>query len=102
MRFWLDEQNVCLTKRRGRRDHCWAMTDSLDDLVLDLLAWLGSAPRPYAEVLEAWHTSCPRLPVWEEANDRGFIQRHRTPDGGRFVSVSAAGANYLRAAATAS
>ncbi len=55
------------------------MTDNVNDLVLDLLQWLGSGPRPYAEVLEAWRTSCPRLPVWEEANERGFIERVSEP-----------------------
>ena len=25
------------------------------------------------EVLDAWRTSCPRLPVWETAEERGFI-----------------------------
>jgi D-3-phosphoglycerate dehydrogenase len=64
---------------------------TVDSLILDLLEWMGPTPRPYAEVLEAWRTSCPRLPVWEEANDRGFIARHRAPGGGALVSVSAAG-----------
>jgi hypothetical protein len=49
------------------------VSDTVDTLMLDLLEWIGSSPRPYAEVLEAWRTSCPSLPVWEEANDRGFI-----------------------------
>jgi hypothetical protein len=72
------------------------MTDTVDDLILDLLEWLGAGPRPYAEVLDAWRTSCPRLPVWEEANDRGFIERHHGPGGGQLVSVSVAGAAHLR------
>ena len=50
-----------------------AMDDNLDSLILDLLEWLGPARRPYLEVLDAWRTSCPRLPVWEEAKDRGFL-----------------------------
>jgi hypothetical protein len=72
------------------------MTDNLNDLVLDLLEWLGSGPRPYSEVLDAWRTSCPRLPVWEEANDRGFIERHDEPGRGQFISVSVVGAQHLR------
>ena len=72
------------------------MTDTVDNLILDLLEWLGSSPRPYSEVLDAWRTSCPRLPVWEDANDRGYIKRHHVPGLGQFVSVSVAGANYLR------
>ena len=51
------------------------MTDTVEALILDLLEWLSGPPRPYLEVLDAWRTSCPRLPVWEDANDRGFIQR---------------------------
>jgi D-3-phosphoglycerate dehydrogenase / 2-oxoglutarate reductase len=72
------------------------MSDNLDPLILDLLEWLGSSPRPYAEVMEAWRTSCPRLPVWEEANDRGLVERHDEPGRGRCISVSAAGADHLR------
>jgi trans-aconitate 2-methyltransferase len=50
-----------------------AASDTVDALILDLIEWIGPEPRPYAEVLEAWRTSCPRLPVWEDATDRGFI-----------------------------
>ncbi|HVB94202.1 MAG TPA: hypothetical protein VND67_07770 [Acidimicrobiales bacterium] len=73
------------------------MTENLDDLILDLLEWLGSGPRPYAEVLDAWRTSCPRFPVWEEANDRGLVERHHVPGRGQFISVSGAGLGLLRA-----
>jgi hypothetical protein len=72
------------------------VTDTIDTLILDLLEWLGPNPRPYAEVLEAWGTSCPRYPVWEEANDQGFVARHDAPGRGALVSVSAAGAEHLR------
>ena len=72
------------------------MTDDLDSLILDLIEWLGCSPRPYSEVLDAWRTSCPRLPVWEDANVRGFIECHHEPGPGQFVSVSRAGAEYLR------
>ncbi len=72
------------------------MTDTVDNLILDLLEWLGTSPRPYAEVLDAWRTSCPRLPVWEEANDRGYIERQHVPGLGQFVSVSLVGAEHLR------
>ncbi len=72
------------------------MADGVDALVLDLLEWIGGTPRPYHEVLEAWRTSCPRLPVWEDANDRGFIQRHYEPGVGDLISVSGAGWEHLR------
>ena len=70
--------------------------DTVDALILDLLEWLGPSSRPYAEVIEAWRTSCPRLPVWEDANDRGYIARRHAPGSGVVVSVSASGAAYLR------
>jgi hypothetical protein len=72
------------------------MTDNLNNLILDLLEWLSAGPRPYAEVLDAWRTSCPRFPVWEEANDRGFLERQSVPRGGQLVSVSTAGFEHLR------
>ena len=34
-------------------------------LLLEFLDWIAAAPRCYGDVLEAWRTSCPRLPVWE-------------------------------------
>jgi hypothetical protein len=72
------------------------MADTVDNLVLDLLEWLGTTPRPYSEVLDAWRTSCPRLPVWEEANDRGYIERHASSGFGQSVSVSEVGLEHLR------
>jgi D-3-phosphoglycerate dehydrogenase len=71
--------------------------EPVDALILDLLEWIGPSPRSYAETLEAWRTSCPRLPVWEEACDRGFIVRRRKPGEGAVVSLSATGAAHLRA-----
>jgi hypothetical protein len=65
--------------------------DTVETLILDLLEWIGPKPRAYREVLDAWRTSCPRLPVWEDANDRGFITRHVG-----LVTVSPRGSEYLR------
>ena len=71
------------------------MTENVDSLILELLAWIGDQPRPYAEVMEAWRTSCPRLPVWEEVTERGLVSRLHGPGPTSLVSVSAAGAEYL-------
>jgi hypothetical protein len=62
--------------------------------ILDLVEWIGPTPRRYAEVLEAWRTSCPRLPVWEEAHNRGFIKRDPASGSG-FITVSGAGRRHL-------
>jgi hypothetical protein len=72
------------------------VADTVETLILDLLEWMGHNPRPYAEVLEAWRTSCPQLLVWEDANDRGFIARHHSPGSGALVSLSASAAEHLR------
>jgi len=65
-------------------------------LILDLLEWIGPNSRPYTEVLDAWRTSCPRLPVWEDANERGLLASHQEAGQGRLISVSPAGREYLR------
>ena len=72
------------------------MSQTVDDLILDLLEWIGPGQRPYAETMEAWRTSCPRLPVWEEATDLGLITRHHERGHPAVVSVSAAGAEHVR------
>jgi D-3-phosphoglycerate dehydrogenase len=74
------------------------MTETVNALILDLLEWIGPGSRPYAEVIDAWRTSCPRLPVWEEASDQGFLECRHEPGGGTYVSVSDRGRAYLRAA----
>jgi hypothetical protein len=50
------------------------MVDTVvEALILDLLEWVANGDRSYEEVMDAWRTSCPRLPVWEDANDRGLV-----------------------------
>ena len=63
--------------------------DPLDPLLRDLVAFVA-ADRPYAEVMDAWRTSCPRLPVWEEAIARGLV-RHDRSDGVAVVRATPAG-----------
>ena len=78
------------------------MSDTVEPLILDLLEWIGPHSRPYAEVLEAWRTSCPRLPVWEEANERGFIDHIHEPGQVALVAVTALGLAQLEARRAAS
>ncbi len=72
-----------------------ARVTSVDDLLRDLLRWLHEESRPYDEVMEAWRTSCPRLPVWEEAGDFGFVRRYRGDDGVAMVTLTPAGVAFL-------
>ncbi len=77
------------------------MTDPVEPLLLDLLEWIGREPRSYAEVIDAWRTSCPRLPVWEEANARGYVDHRHRPGTAALVSLSPAGVAHLRSRTSA-
>ncbi len=66
----------------------------LDSLLLDLLEWIAKEPRSYRQTMEVWRTSCPRLAVWEEAVDRGFVVRASAVGGAR-VMTSDAGLAFL-------
>jgi hypothetical protein len=78
-----------------RRDN-GRVPDPVDSLILDLLEWVGPTARPYEEVMDAWRTSCPGLPVWEDANERGFLLRTHVPGRGELIALSPAGADHLR------
>jgi D-3-phosphoglycerate dehydrogenase len=41
-------------------------------------------------MMEAWRTSCPKLPVWEEANARGLVTRI-VRDGTPRIAITEAG-----------
>jgi hypothetical protein len=71
------------------------MPDPVEPLVLDLLEWLVRKPRLYSEVMEVWRTSCPRLPVWEETNCRGLVERQHEAGSEARVGVSPAGLAYV-------
>jgi hypothetical protein len=73
-----------------------ATAELLDPLVRDLVEWVAREPRPYAEVIDAWRTSCPRLTVWEDATDRGYLARQRSSTRGTYVIVTDAGRAFLR------
>ena len=66
-----------------------------ETLVLDLVEWIGERARPYPEVMDAWQTSCPRLPIWEDALEHGFVTRERLAGDGPVVSVTESGRNFL-------
>ena len=64
-------------------------------LVLDLLEWLAPGPKPYREVMQAWHTHCPRLTIWEDAVDLGLVTRAHSAAAGSVVELSVAGRAFL-------
>lgn len=73
------------------------MSETLDPLVLDLVEWVAREPREYRDVLDTWRTSCPRLTVWEDAVDRGYLTREHSPGGITMVVVTTQGRQFLEA-----
>ncbi len=71
------------------------MDASLDPLICDLVEWVAREPRSYADVIDVWRTSCPRLTVWEDAVDRGLLTRRRADDQTIMVAVTARGRDFL-------
>ena len=72
------------------------MRNDLDPLILDLLEWIDREPRSYAEVLDTWRTSCPRLTVWEDCVDRGLATREHVAGRKLAVRLTAAVRDFLR------
>ena len=64
-------------------------------LVVDLVSWVAKKPRPYSEVMDAWRTSCPRLSIWEDAIDHGFLKRKTDSEVGQMVVVTDKGRTFL-------
>lgn len=71
------------------------MVDTVvEALIRDLLAWVAIRERSYEEAMDPWRTSCPRLPVWEDANDLGLIAVERA-NGRAVVRITPAGFAFL-------
>ena len=64
--------------------------------MLDFVEWIAREPRAYAEVVGAWKTSCPRLTIWEDAADGGYVARENVAGVGLVVTVTADGETFLR------
>ncbi len=63
--------------------------------MLDFLEWLAAKPRAYREVMDAWRTSCPRLTVWEDAVDAGYVERIQA-DGQPAIRLTPHGLDALK------
>jgi len=50
---------------------------AVTSLTLQLLAWIAERERTYAQTMEAWKSSCPRLTVWEDAIAHGLVRIQR-------------------------
>jgi hypothetical protein len=68
--------------------------DVVESLTLDLLEWVANGERSYDEVMDAWRTSCPRFPVWEDANERRLVAKQNV-NGRIVVTVTPSGLALL-------
>ena len=69
--------------------------------LLQFLAWVADRPRTYAETMDAWRTSCPRLSAWEDATTDGLVDMEREKGAARgetVVVLTKKGAALLKAA----
>lgn len=71
------------------------MTDTVENLILDLVEWVERKEHTYQETMDAWRTSCPRLPVWEEATERGLVEIVSS-QGCLLVRATPAGLAFLK------
>jgi hypothetical protein len=83
-------------KKSGKMEPETVVDSVVEPLILDLLEWLAKSERSYGEVMEAWRTSCPKLPVWEDANDRGLVMMEEK-DGRSIVKITPSGQTLLAA-----
>ncbi len=55
--------------------------DASAGLLMQFLGWVAQQPRTYAETMDAWRTSCPRISVWEDALIEGLIMTENVLSG---------------------
>lgn len=50
------------------------MSASPQLIMIQFLQWVAARPRRREDVLDAWLSSCPRFPVWEDARADGLVR----------------------------
>jgi hypothetical protein len=61
----------------GRRHLRTNQLPTVNAPTIQLLVWIAEQTRSYAETIEVWKTSCPRLAVWEDALADDLVRVHR-------------------------
>src|SRR5580700_1773079 len=69
------------------------MAEPASLIMLQFLAWVADRPRTYAATMEAWHSTCPRLSVWEDAIIDGLVRIDN--EAGRPVRLTPRGSAIL-------
>jgi hypothetical protein len=63
-------------------------------IMLQFLAWVADRPRNHRETMDAWHSTCPRLSVWEDAIIDGLVRLEN--DATHAVRLTARGRALLQ------
>lgn len=75
-------------------------------LTIELLGWIARMSRTYDETMDAWRSSCPRHPVWDDAVVEGLVRVGRegaatgamvalTPRGEAMLASEQRGERYV-------
>jgi hypothetical protein len=67
-------------------------------IMIQFLQWVADRPRKREDVMEAWKSSCPRFPVWEDARADGLIRQCGGATGHHRVELTARGRDALKRA----
>jgi hypothetical protein len=70
------------------------MSDSPSLIMVQFLSWVAERPRNYAQTMDAWRTSCPRLSVWEDAIIEKLVRLE--DNGARTVTLTEGGHAVLQ------
>jgi len=68
-------------------------------IMIQFLQWVADRPRSREDVMDAWKSSCPRFPVWEDARADGLVRQCGGASGERRVELTARGRDALKRAA---
>ncbi len=69
------------------------MSEEPSLIMIQFLAWVADRPRNYAQTMEAWRSTCPRLSVWEDAIIEGLVRIESNAN--RSVKLTPRGAAML-------
>jgi len=69
--------------------------NEINSLTLQLLEWISDRPRSYAETMDAWRSTCPRLTIWEDALISGLVQVQTVGNADLMVRLTSLGRTTL-------
>ena len=55
------------------------MAEPVSLSTIQFLSWVANRPRSFAEVREAWRSTCPRLSTWEDALSDRLVRCEQSP-----------------------